>query len=186
MSAYQVSSDTIDLIVSVLVEWGERSGSRYLYTWNDGPTDPELQEATEYRTGTDGAGYSMTRLSHTEADAIGRELIDANVRSLMARYTDPDNMPGAEMCDYFAETYTYRRVFSGTVTVARAIGAVKCYRYQACEFSGWRNSYAEALTQYALDILAGMIAEGWEWSRPADSPHVVSIAELAAKYKAGK
>lgn len=185
MSAYQVNIDTIDLIVSVIVEWGERPHSRYLYSWSDGPEDPELQQATEYHNETSPA-YMMTRLGQGETDAIGRELIDANVRSLMARYTDPDNMPGAEMCSYFAESYTWRRVFSGTVSVGRAIGAVKCYRYQACEFSEWRNSYAAALSQYALDILSDMIAEGWEWERPADAPHVVSIAEMAAKYKAGK
>jgi hypothetical protein len=178
VSAYQVPRDTIDLIVSVLVEWGGPRRSDTVYTYGEPPLDAELLAATEVR-----GSYNMTRATMTEADAIGRELIDANVRSLMARYTDPDNMPGVEMCSYFAESYSWRRVFSDTVTVPRAMGAVKCYQYQACEYDGWRGSFAEELSTAALRHLVDMISDGWDWERPADMPHVVSITDLINRGK---
>lgn len=181
MSAYQVNRDTIDLMVSVLIEWGGPSSrSPYVYTYGAAPLDAELLGETEIH-----GGYNVTYTSHVQADALGRELIDANVASLMARYTDPDNMPGAEMCDYFAETYTWRRVTTDQASVARAMGAVKCYRYQACEHSTWRGSFAEELTSRIMDKLVDMISEGWDYERPANAPEVISIMDLVRKNKAG-
>ena len=173
MSAYQVSKDTIDLMVSVLTEWGRAGDSRYLYTYGATPNDPELLENTEVR-----GGYNLTIVSGSLADALGRELIDANVSSLMSRYSDPRDMTGELMCDYFAESYTHARVFSDLVTVPRAMGAVKCYRYQACEHDAWRGSFADELSQRVMDKLVDLISDGWEWTRPADAPKVISITDL--------
>ena len=152
MSAYQVNQDTIDLMISALIDWGGNMGrSPYLYTYGDLPNDPQLLDETEDR-----GEYKITRVSHTEADALGRELIDANVMSLAARYSD-----GVEMCHYFAEGYTWRRVDPDTVSVPRAMGAVNCYRYQACEHATWRGSYADELSQRVMDRLVSLISEGW-------------------------
>jgi hypothetical protein len=79
MSAYQVNQDTIDLMVSVLVEWGR--GLRETpttYTYGEHPTDPELPFAV-------GNGFAIVDTNHNTADALGRELIAANIRSLTAR-----------------------------------------------------------------------------------------------------
>ena len=179
MSAYQVSQDTIDLMVSVLVEW-RGYGSPYVYTYGKPPTDPELVETTEI-----GRGYNITRADRTTADALGRELIDANVASLMARYDGSYSSPGVECCSYFGETYTWRRVFSDDVTPHRAMGAVKCYRYQACEHDEWRGSFADELSNAVLMALVDMVADGWEYERPADAPQVVSIMDLISKNKGG-
>jgi hypothetical protein len=176
MSAYQVHRDTVDLMVSVLIEWGGYGRSPNVYTWGELPTDPELLEITEARE-----GYNITRASHTEADALGRELIDANVASLAGRYSD-----GVEMCHYYAETYTWRRVDPDRVSVPRAMGAVRCYRYQACEHDGWRGSFADELSKAILDKLVDLISEGWEYERPANEPQIVSIMGLIAKHKGGK
>ena len=177
MSAYQVNSDTIDLMVSVLIEWGGPGNrSPYLYTWGELPNDPQLLEETEDR-----GDYKITRASHTEADALGRELIDANVASLAGRYSD-----GVEMCHYFAEGYTWRRVDPDTVSVPRAMGAVNCYRYQACEHATWRGSYADELSKRVMDRLVDIISDGWDYERPANAPQVVSIMDLVRKNKAGK
>lgn len=177
MSAYQVNQDTIDLMISALIDWGGNMGrSPYLYTYGELPNDPQLLEETEDR-----GEYKITRVSHTEADALGRELIDANVMSLAARYSD-----GVEMCHYFAEAYTWRRVDPDTVSVPRAMGAVNCYRYQACEHINWRGSYADELSQRVMDRLVGLISEGWDYERPANAPQVVSIMDLVRKNKGGK
>jgi hypothetical protein len=176
MSAYQVHRDTIDLMVSVLVEWGGPGRTPYIYTWGELPTDPELLENTEAR-----GEYNITRASYTEADALGRELIDANVASLAGRYSD-----GVEMCHYYGEGYTWRRVDPDRVSIPRAMGAVKCYRYQACEHDGWRGSFADELSKAILDKLVDLISEGWDYERPANEPDVVSIMGLVRKNKAGK
>ncbi len=170
MSAYQVNQDTIDLIVSVLVSWNKRGGSPYAYTYGESPTDEQLITETEL-----GRGYMMTRADYTTADALGRELIDANVRSLASRYSD-----GVELCSYYSESYTFRPVNEAQVTVARAMGAVNCYRYQACEFDGWRGSFAEGLTNAAMDRLVDIVSTGWDYSRE-ESPKIVSIFDMGGK-----
>lgn len=172
MSAYQVNQDTIDLIVSVLVSWGKHRGgwSPNVYTYGELPTDQELLAETEQRD-----GYQVTRGDMTTADALGRELIDANVRSLATRYSD-----GVEMCHYYSESYTWTPVSESVVTVARALGAVNCYRYQACEFSGWLDSFAKELTDVALHRLIDMTSTGWDFSRD-EIPNVVSIFEIGGK-----
>ena len=163
-------------MVSALIEWGGYGRSPNVYTWGALPNDPELLEITEARE-----GYNITRASHTEADALGRELIDANVASLAGRYSD-----GVEMCHYYAEGYTWRRVDPDRVSVPRAMGAVKCYRYQACEHATWRGSFADELSKAILDKLVDLISEGWDYERPANEPEIVSIMGLINKHKGGK
>lgn len=177
MSAYQVNKDTIDLMVSVISDWGSRSLGRSIYTYGTPPADHELLEQTEIRD-----GYNITRGELTEADALGRELIDANVRSLATRYSD-----GVEMCSYYAESYTWQRVDRDQCSIPRAMGAVNCYRYQACEFAGWRGSFADELSQRVLDRLVDMISEGWDYERPVNAPRVISIMDMITEQKkAGK
>lgn len=174
MSAYQVNQDTVDLIVSVLVTWGQgRGGSVNVYTYGELPTDEQLQTETHQ-----GSGYMMTRADYTTADALGRELIDANVRSLATRYSD-----GVEMCHYFSESYTWKPVLASAVSVARAMGAIKCYRYQACESSDWRGSFAEGLTNAAMEQLIDMVSTGWDYSRDENrnDSNVVSIFEMGGE-----
>jgi hypothetical protein len=176
MSAYQVNQDTVDLIVSVLVSWNKRGGSPTVYTYGEPPTDEQLITETET-----GRGYMMTRADYTTADAIGRELIDANVKSLATRYSD-----GVEMCSYYSESYTWKPVLDSQVLVARAMGAVNCYRYQACEHDGWRGSFADELSARVMDKLVDLISEGWDYERPANEPQIVSIMDLVRKNKGGK
>jgi hypothetical protein len=171
MSAYQVNNDTIDLMVSVLIEWGNGLRTPWGYSYGEPPTDPELVEWLQTHT-----GFYMFRTDHTTADALGRELIAANVRSLTARYSD-----GLTMCGYFPDGYTWRRVTTDQATVHRAMGAVNCYRYQACEFDGWRGSFADELSQRCLGRLVDMVAEGWDYERPANRGTVVSIFDMAGE-----
>ena len=169
MSAYQVNKDTIDLMVSVLIEWGNSRHTLWGYSYGEPPTEPELTEALH-----NGQGFHMFEINYTTADALGRELIAANVRSLTARYSD-----GLTMCGYFPDDYTWRRVTTDQATVHRAMGAVKCYRYQACEFDGWRGSFADELSQRCLDRLVDIVSDGWDYERPANRGTVVSIFDMA-------
>jgi len=173
MSAYQVNRDTIDLIVSVLVSWNKRGGSPYVYTYGEPPTDPEVIAETEQHS-----TYAFTRADYTTADALGRELIDANVKSLATRYSD-----GIEMCSYYSESYTWKPVLDSQVSVARAMGAIGCYRYQACEFDGWRGSFAEGLANAAMERLIEMVSQGWDYSRDENrkDSNVVSIFEMGGE-----
>ena len=95
-------------------------------------------------------------------------------------------MPGLEMCSYFAETYTWQRVDRDRVSVPRAMGAVHCYRYQACEHSTWRGSFADELSKAILDKLVDIISEGWDYERPANEPQVVSIMDIIREQKGRK
>ena len=173
MSAYQVSTDTIDLMVSVLVEWG--SGQRlhpWLYSYGDQPTEPELTERLQV-----GTGFCMFENNYNTADALGRELIAANIRSLTARYSD-----GLTMVGYFPDDYTWRRVTADQATIAQAMGAAKCYRYQACEYNGWNVSFANELVNRCLDRLVDIVSGNcWDYERPATSGTVVSIFDLVGE-----
>lgn len=175
MSAYQVTRDTIDLIVSILTSWD--TSSPYVYTYGEPPRDQELLSETEIRD-----GYNMTRATYETVDALGRELIDANVRSLAARYSD-----GVEMCTYYAESYTFDRVWRDEdATVFQAMGAIKCYQYQSCESSDWRGSFAEQLTNAAMSRLVSMVSEGWDYERPARVVKRVSLMDLINENRRGE
>jgi len=170
MSAFMVETDTIDLIVSVLVEWRPKHGEvdQRLFTYGRGPLDPELAQYT-----TEHDGYHVTSLGgFLLADALGRELIDANVASLGARYSHSDG--GADMIDAYAESYTWRKVLRDGVGVPRAMGAIQCYEYQACESGDWGGMFAHELSKAAMKRLVGMVSEGWDYSR----------TELADAYRA--
>ena len=128
-----------------------------LITFGRAPLDAELaQYTTEHDTG----GWRVTSLGgFSLADALGRELIDANIASLNARYGD-----GTEMADHFSESYTWRKV-SSEIGVPRAMGAVQCFEYQACESGDWQGMFAHELTRAAMRKLVGMISKGWDYSR---------------------
>jgi hypothetical protein len=82
------------------------------------------------------------------------------------------------MCGYYSEGYTWKRVTMDDASVTRAMGAVKCYRYQACEHETWRGSFADELSKAILDRLVDMISEGWDYERPANAPKVISIMDM--------
>lgn len=176
MSAYQVGTDTIDLIVSAAIE-------------TDYHGDPHRRSLTVYLRAdhvvyTEAAqacitlaerGRPLRRFETFDGNVIGRELIAANAASVAARYpndTVADRIGG--MIGYLPDDYTYRRVMRDRFAdYGHLFGALACYEYQACETG--EPTLAEAICDRVRRDAAMRIFDrtgddhdgfrSWDWSR---------------------
>lgn len=152
MSAYVVSTDHIDLLVTALEGYGV---SAYV-----------ADEAGEF-----GVRKVYDNRSSSSED-VGRELLRENVASVLHRYS---NVDADEAAGYFAdiEGYTYRPVPLRQLSADPAVAVLKAidgYQYQACEHPAWGESAAKAITDalrsQAIDRLHGYEeAKTWEYTR---------------------
>ena len=99
-------------------------------------------------------------VTNLNAEAIGRILMDENVRSYCARYSDAsddDKSAGA--------AYAYK-VFPIPLTAAEIIKACNCLEYQSCETDDWEASLAWRILQNvkakAVHDLPGYESAPWE------------------------
>ena len=127
MSAYLVSSKHIDVLVAGAKQY-TGPGPFSWHSW------PGLIRAEFSRFHGDDGAEDM----RFNPDTLGRELWAENLRSINARYPDtiedPGNTPGAgdDMFDVLAYTYgPGARVLD--VDPLGLLGAIRGYRYQACE-----------------------------------------------------
>ena len=156
MSAYMVSEDTLDLLASV-AGWG-REG---LFVFFSEDTLPPRSDLTAVRN--EGNYY---RDDHSPA-LIKEELRLENRASLRARYGDGEQFDKGEK---------FRPIWRDQATVGEALGALRCYEYQACESNEWRNSYAKALCEAIRRNLCAMVSgEAWDYTRPANMAERVRI-----------
>lgn len=91
---------------------------------------------------TEGEPYRQAdRLPQESFDALGRLLIEENIKSLAARY--PDDY--AKLLNKF-KVDDYKFVedddFLQRHALTDAIHLVECYEYQSCEHDGWEGSWA--------------------------------------------
>lgn len=166
MSCYQVSGDLIDLIVAELFRYRYRGGGQtYLYLPSGATIHTDaMRDLAEPAYGAD---YLVVRVTaYDQADAVGRELVAANVASVEHRY------PGDEMMiGYRPGDYSFRRVPDDRfATAGHVLGACRGYWYQTCERGDERSSlWGEIITaveRLAVERLAGdAFGEGWSWSR---------------------
>ena len=136
MSAYQVGTDTIDLIVSAAIETDyhgdahRRSIVVYLRAEHVVYT-----EAARACITLGERGQPLRRFETFDGNVIGRELIAANIASVAARYpsdTFTDRVGG--MVGYLPDDYNYRRVMRDRFAdYGHLFGALACYEYQSCE-----------------------------------------------------
>lgn len=168
MSAYQVTPDTIDLIVSALFDWDPEP---HITLWvEDTPvvhTDAFRDPSKLAACYGDGQCWRLTRQDKTE---VGRELIAANLASLVARYGEAHKLGG-----YGPEDYVFRLVprgpnVPGGATVGQAFGALSCYRYQTCEASDEGRSLWGALVRKTeAELLNNYVRMShWDFSRPME------------------
>lgn len=127
MSAYQVSNATIDAITAGLAFFGIK------LTKTDADGKPNWRQCWDARH---------------EPEAVAQALLDQNLRSLAARYSDMPFMPQT-----FAGNAAFRRAVDRALdgyqprALAALFGAVKCFRYQACESRDWDGHPVNFATQ---------------------------------------
>lgn len=168
MSAYVVNVDTIDAIVSAARQYPGQTGLSWARLF------PGKQPK---------AGYSHHKFSRYASDdeapetfnpnTIGRELWTENLRSIHHRYPDTVEVDGGEIPGplAFSEADVIRYEYGPGSRVVDvdplgAIGAIRGYRYQACEHPEWHYSIAEAFTGALRDIIIDWMidrtgANGW-------------------------
>ena len=112
------------------------------------------------------------KITRDEMATVGRLFIDANVRSIEARYPDtigkPEDMPGPNIDSgdrAFADRYTWAPV-KASVTPVHALSILQCYEYQTCEFDGYETSEAGLLCRY----LQLWIISRWFPGHSVDAP----------------
>ncbi|MHB8565340.1 MAG: hypothetical protein ACYDDA_15735 [Acidiferrobacteraceae bacterium] len=95
-------------------------------------------------------------------DELGRMLWKENMRSLGARYGDPEDE---------ATLAGYHYGLTNTLLAASPVALIKnlhCYRYQSCEHREWEGSQAaalvDALESYLVHRLPGYDAAPWGFS----------------------
>ena len=92
---------------------------------------------------------------YDQPDLIGQILVDANYRSLSARYGDNDQ----------PHEYKFRR-YPRTLSPVEVIKACDCLIYQCCEFEEWPTTKAYRMVQDmregAINSLDGMDNAAWE------------------------
>jgi hypothetical protein len=198
MSAYQVDTDLIDLIVSATTErdYNQHNSPLYIYLPTNTPTiyTAEMREMIEHRE-----GYSVITLPNGQPLAhlgnradretlIGRELIAANCASLAARYSDTNADKIGGMIGYLPTDYTYRRVCRNKFAdYGHVFGALACFEYQSCETG--ERTLAELITERTRKHCAAGVADetdagraNWgSWSREYQQTR---LQETRAQYLA--
>ena len=144
MSAFVVSNDTIDYIVSAVSAVGGVHGIVL-------KTGPEFLELV--------AAGAVESVSPTPLE-MGRVLLRENQRSVQYRYND-DDLGNAAL------GYQFNRVDKTDPVVA--LVQVSCLRYQSCERPDWDASIAcdllRQIEQQLLRQLPGYEDAPWGWTR---------------------
>lgn len=165
MSCFQVNKDTLDLLASASFWTDRQIYSRFA------PETERLNDLVQmYADGENVLGIHSTQ-EHATIQAIGEELMRANIKSVLARYND-----GAEMIGY--DTYTAEPIkeWQGVATIEDVLGAIFCYEYQSCESEDWRNSWASEYCNALRKNICAKLSDGrWEYERPEGAPKLVRI-----------
>jgi hypothetical protein len=169
MSCYMVGHDHIDALVTAAASvCQERHDSGLRWGWFPDVADDNTSGEFMYTE----LGYADSE----RATEVGQMLMRANLESVCARYSDCE--PGGDLPGTIGETdpdsYEFHRVNSydlppetQSVVILKALA---CFEYQACEFSGWRDSeayaFCDALRHKMVNQLPGYSdAKGWEFTR---------------------
>lgn len=104
MSAYIVNNETISVIAKAFMEYG-----------------------VDYRADNYNPTPHQLILVNETVKAIAQSLLDANYKSVNARYREEEKTPTAE--------YTDIEINEGLV-----FGCLRCFNYQACEIEDYENS----------------------------------------------
>jgi len=187
MSAYQVSTDTVDIITAAAIEYDFREArgcpvSVYFPAHATIYTEAARALVSEVGTRADGITLLRFELPHglvtdegaTAGDILGRELVAANVASVAARYpsdTRADMLGG--MVSYLPDDYTYTRVTRDRFAdYGHVLGALACFEYQSCETQ--RDTLADSICERVRRDVCMRLADAcredtgvsvWGWDR---------------------
>lgn len=163
MSAYLVSNDTLDLLASIPTL--EIAANFNVYVKED--TLPPRSDLPYYRRGDQG----WVTITRKELSEIKRELSLENLASVNARYPNSrESHVGYE---------PYRPILLDSLDYPAILGAIACYRYQACESDTWPNSYANLIVNNLEQIVIRKIrGSNWDYTRPANRPERISLMGL--------
>ena len=143
MSAYMVSNDHLDLMVSA------------------GFIGAGYEATLDIHTGTGWMQYN--RYEH--ADMVKGYLHMANLQSVNYRYKEfttetPAPYSGAEIAQYLG---------GPVIPWGHVLGALRCFEYQACESPTWAESTAKKIVDKIRFKVCQRITEEaggmWEWNR---------------------
>jgi hypothetical protein len=140
MSAFIVSNDHIDYLVSAALTYG-RGGY---------------------------VKYGDVYISSQNANETGARLISENTNSVQYRYPDePINALPGPIATVYAIDYKYRPFLH--VTPVQTLKALSCYEYQSCEHPGWETSsakrFCDQLRNAAIRALSGYDDAQYEINR---------------------
>lgn len=166
MSAFVVSTDTIDLLVAASMRFQEHFYAPLPFL----DTDIETLAAAPI----DFSGNTHQLYAVTFPNIVGGILLAQNIRSVNARYNDSEPMP----------TYTYRNVPYEQVDPVVVLKTVACVRYQSCETDDYAQTFAayvlDSIEKAAIHRLRGYEDAPWGWSR-AWAAEKENAARAAAK-----
>jgi hypothetical protein len=141
MSAYQVSSDTIDLLVAAADRW---------------------RVTFDNREGTDAA--RLHACSHR--DEAGQLLTDENARSVAFRYSEP---AAVEPYRYTYLDLDLAARQTGAPVPVLVLASVRCLRYQSCETPDYSETRAarflDAIEHAAVHQLIEQHDAPWGYER---------------------
>ncbi len=173
MSAYLVSPDTIDLIVSAAQRFQARHGSRFY---------ADLSARDLPASDTDGVRRDSLS-PHTDAEVMALLLWDENVHSVNVRYEYDTNRA--------QPVYTFRHVDMDHAAAAidpaiLALGSIRCLRYQSCEADDYSDTNACKLLNWIESLcvshLISVAESPWGWTRDWTATRRAEIkARLAAQ-----
>lgn len=142
MSAFIVSTDHIDAILTAALAWSD--GGRFAFY----QLVPETDELKRFE------------LTQDTASQIGALLMLENQRSVNCRYSEDDIEP---IYEFRALPWKLGRK-PDPVTVLKAIN---CYSYQSCEHEAWRTSAAKVFCEFLTSLMVSKLpgyreAPAWE------------------------
>ncbi|HCG01491.1 MAG TPA: hypothetical protein DEV93_13215 [Chloroflexi bacterium] len=160
MSAFMVGKQHIDLMVDATTY----NVRHWPFSWYHEGTRHELLHGSSGETPRHNAGS----VEYSTA-AIGRMLIDENLRSIHARY--PDTVDGGQVPgpfeSYWEQPYSCP-IMLPTVDAVQVLKAIDCYEYQSCEHDGWETStaraFCDALRGAMIHRLPGYEEAQWDYA----------------------
>ena len=111
-------------------------------------------------------GNSVRFPHHDDLSKLGRMLLNANAKSLRARYSDaPEVMYFQAEIDGYTFTVD---PYAAKQDVGFLAALVNCFDYQSCEDDGWRQSPERAWLDWAIDAgcraLPSYEKAGWSYT----------------------
>ena len=172
MSAFMVNTDTLALLASACRFSTIEHGGHYVYA-HAMPVTLELSESVEIQAGgVFPGGVNTLNIRSTDMNLSGlifNELWAVNAMALNDRYESAGDMIGDTGTEYSPIAMLDLEHRHDPIAWARVLlGAIACYEYQACEWQGWRGSWAESYLSGLRRAVTRYLSNGyWEYEREA-------------------